>query len=211
MKKFIVSISCDSKSGLYGIREKDRNPTTIVEVVDAHSEYSILLKNLNKYKKGENIYFWKTYAKPIKFLLQNYSPKDNVAHRLKNIPYTHFYYIEDNKLYITDGYVQQVIVVVPFHTDIYSVAVDIDTLDPKFLSYEIHTALVSNVENIIKMYNDYNGLTSSYEYLHNSNNIRIPNEKIDYNKFNYNTGMVRGDSHKFQEKENFLHIDLVVN
>ena len=61
------------------------------------------------------------------------------------------------------------------------------------------------------MYNDYNGLTSSYEYLHNSNNIRIPNEKIDYNKFNYNTGMVRGDSYKFQEKENFLHIDLVVN
>ena len=111
--------------------------------------------------------------------------------------------------------------VVPYKTSIYSVVVDIDTLDPKFISKKTHTALVSNIENIISMYDDENGLTSSkaqtYQFAieemrhHVSSRIRIPNEVFDYNKFNYDNGMVRGDSHKFKEKENFLHIDLVVN
>ena len=61
------------------------------------------------------------------------------------------------------------------------------------------------------MYNDYNGLTSPDIEDNGSDRMRIPNEVIDYNKFNYDNGMVRGDSHKFKEKDNFLHIDLVSN
>tara|TARA_R110000751_G_scaffold16235_2_gene51611 strand:- start:2334 stop:2978 length:645 start_codon:yes stop_codon:yes gene_type:complete len=214
MKKFITSLSCDSKSGLHGVREKLRAPTSYVSVGYAHSEYAVLLNALNSWKKGKDLWFWKTYPKPLKFL--EVKPKeceklDEVAYRLKNIPFTHFYYIDNNKLYLTDGYAQQVIVVIPFTTDIYSVAVDIDTLDPKFLSNEIHNALVSNIENIISMYNDYNGLTSPDIEDNGSDRMRIPNEVIDYNKFNYDNGMVRGDSHKFKEKDNFLHIDLVSN
>jgi len=41
--------------------------------------------------------------------------------------------------------------------------------------------------------------------------FRIPNEVIDYMKFNYESGMVRGDSYSFEVKDNYLHIDLVVN
>jgi len=217
MKKFIISISCDSKSGLHGVREKLRSASSFVEVEKYHNEYAALLNILNSYKNGENLYFWKTYPKPIKLLEVNPGEarmnieNGDVVTWLKNIPYTHCYYIDKNKLYITDGFVQQVAVVVPYKTSIYSVVVDIDTLDPKFISKKIHTKLVNNIENIISMYNDENGLTSSKECHHVSSRIRIPNEVIDYNKFNYDNGMVRGDSHKFKEKENFLHIDLVVN
>ena len=60
MKKFITSLSCDSKSGLHGVREKLRAPTSYVSVGYAHSEYAVLLNALNSWKKGKDLWFWKT-------------------------------------------------------------------------------------------------------------------------------------------------------
>jgi len=139
-----------------------------------------------------------------------------IARRLKNIPYTHFYYMTDNFLKLTDGYNSQVLSVIPYDEDIYGVITDIDTLDPKFVNREIYNKIRDNANNIIKMYFDSEGLTGDiYTYpkeLHLSphkNEFRVPNEVIDYNKFNYENGMVRGDSYSFEAKENFLHFDLV--
>lgn len=227
MDKFIAIVSCDSQSSSHGVREKLRKPTTIVGVGYTHSEQALIHSKLREWEKGEDLYFWKTYPKPLKFLkveahahksfIQELKyDKDNVARRLKNIPYTHFYYMTDNFLKITDGYNSQVLEVIPYDENIYGVITDIDTLDPQFVNREIYNKIQDNANNIIKMYFDSEGLTSDiYSFpkeLHLSpkqNEFRIPNEVIDYNKFNYETGMVRGDSYSFEAKENFLHFDLV--
>jgi hypothetical protein len=227
MDKFIAIVSCDSQSSSHGVREKLRKPTTIVGVGYTHSEQALIHSKLREWEKGEDLYFWKTYPKPLKFLkveahahksfIQELKyDKDNVARRLKNIPYTHFYYMTDNFLKITDGHNSQVLEVIPYDENIYGVITDIDTLDPQFVNREIYNKIQDNANNIIKMYFDSEGLTSDiYSFpkeLHLSpkqNEFRIPNEVIDYNKFNYETGMVRGDSYSFEAKENFLHFDLV--
>jgi len=227
MKKFIAIVSCDSQSSSHGVREKLRKPTTIVGVGYTHSEQALIHSKLREWEKGEDLYFWKTYPKALKFLkveahahksfIQELKyDKNNVARRLKNIPYTHFYYMTDNFLKITDGHNSQVLEVIPYDENIYGVITDIDTLDPQFVNREIYDKIQDNANNIIKMYFDSEGVTSDiYSFpkeLHLSpqkNEFRIPNEVIDYNKFNYETGMVRGDSYLFEAQENFLHFDLV--
>ena len=228
MDKFIAIVSCDSQSSSPGVREKLRKPTSYIDVGYSHSIGAVLHSALTSWKKGKNLWFWKTYPKALKFLevehhaLSSFkeelkSDNDNVARRLKNIPYTHFYYMTDNFLKITDGHNSQVLSVIPYDESIYGVITDIDTLDPKFVNREIYDKIQDNANSIIKMYFDSEGLTGDiFTYpkeLHLSpkqNEFRIPNEVIDYNKFNYESGMVRGDSYIYEAKENFLHFDLVV-
>lgn len=219
MKKFIATVSCDSQSSSHTVREKYRKPTSYTKVGYSHSTRAVLFSALNTWKKGEDLWFWKHYPKELKFLevtLSATMDKQEVAQRLKNIPYTHFYCMTDKILKLTDGYNTQVISVIPHDESVYGVITDIDTLDPKFVTREIYELIQNNVNNIIKMYFDAEGLTSDiYKFpkeLHLSpkkNEFRIPNEVIDYNKFNYETGMVRGDSYVFEPQENFLHFDLV--
>jgi hypothetical protein len=62
-----------------------------------------------------------------------------------------------------------------------------------------------------KLKDYYKKCVNNGHFRFGSNEYIIPNEVIDYNKFSGNTGMVRGDSHKFTENDSFLHIDLVIN
>ena len=59
MKKFIVVEACNSKSGDLGVRDKERKPTTMVEVGNSSSKKNIFDKAINEYKKGNRLYFWK--------------------------------------------------------------------------------------------------------------------------------------------------------
>lgn len=218
MKKFIATIACDSQSGSHGVIDRHRTTTSLVDVGYTHSEQALILSKLREWKKGEDLYFWKRYPKDINFL--ELKPEEctpeligngSLAHRLKNIPYTHFYYMTNNVLKITDGYNSQVLVVKPYDENIYAVITDIDTLVSEFVNKETYELLKENADNLIKMYFESEGLTKDISGYSKDSGFRIPNEVIDYNKFNYDTGMVRGDSYDFPAKDNFLHIDLVVN
>ena len=223
MNKFIVCVSCDSQSSSPHVREKYRKPTSYVTIRNSNSVETVLLEALNNWEKGNDLWFWKTYPKDLKFLKVKGSEmlyQDEIVYRLKNIPYTHFYNMKDNKIKLSDGHNTQVISIVPYDKSIFGVITDIDTLDSQFVNSEIYQLVKNNANNIIKMFFDADGLTSdifSYPsdkeggFFGNKNEFRVPNEVIDYNKFNYETGMVRGDSHFYREKENFLHFDLVVN
>ena len=218
MKKFIATISCDSQSSSYGVIEKYRYPTTKVGVGYTHSEQALIHSKLREWKNGQDLYFWKQYSKDLNFL--EVKPEEctpelignrTVAHRLKNIPYTHFYYTTDNSIILTDGRNTQVLAVKPFDEDIHAVITDIDTLVPQFVNKETHDLIKENANNLIRKYFDIEGMTKDINDYAVDSSFRIPNEVIDYMKFNYESGMVRGDSYSFEVKDNYLHIDLVVN
>lgn len=232
MKKFIVVEACNSKSGDLGVRDKERKPTTMVEVGNSSSKKNIFDKAINEYKKGNRLYFWKDYykIKPINLLEVTEKECDillikngSLYNRMQHTPFTHFYYIKENTIFLTDGLASQVLKVMPYKEEIKAVKTDIDTLNIEFIYEDTYDKLIQNLENMIKIYSDtyefvnyklkdyYKKCVNNGHFRFGSNEYIIPNEVIDYNKFSGNTGMVRGDSHKFTENDSFLHIDLVIN
>jgi len=157
MKKFIATISCDSQSGSHGVIDRHRKTTSLVGVGYTHSEQALMLSKLREWKKGEDLYFWKRYPKDISFLelrpeecTSELIANGSLAYRLKNIPYTHFYYMTNNVLKITDGYNSQVLVVKPYDDNIYAVITDIDTLVPEFVNQETYELVKENANNLIR-------------------------------------------------------------
>ena len=107
MDKFIAIVSCDSQSSSHGVREKLRKPTSYIDVGYSHSTTAVLHSALKSWKKGKDLWSWKTFPKELKFLeVEEHAhksfkqelkyDKNNIIRRLKNIPYTHFYYMTDN-------------------------------------------------------------------------------------------------------------------